>query len=213
MLAFAWSTFASLATAAGTLVLGLATFASVRSANRAARVAERSLQFGLRPILTASRQEDPPQRVAFGDRHWVTLEGARAVVELIDGVVYLAMMVRNVGNGMALIEAWSPRPGPPREQEDWSKPEEFQLQTRDLWIPPNDVDFWQGALRDSSQDRFGAVARGIEEGALTLELRYRDQKGGQQTLSRFALVRESDENQSEHWVSYLTHHRSLDNSF
>ena len=72
MLAFAWSTIASLATAGGTLVLGLATFASVRSANRAARVAERSLQFGLRPILTASRIEDPPQRVAFGDRHWVT---------------------------------------------------------------------------------------------------------------------------------------------
>ena len=54
MLAFAWSTIASLATAGGTLVLGLATFASSRWANRAARVAERSLQFGLQPIFTAS---------------------------------------------------------------------------------------------------------------------------------------------------------------
>ena len=43
MLATDWVTISALATAGGTLVLALATFASVRSANRAARVAERSL--------------------------------------------------------------------------------------------------------------------------------------------------------------------------
>jgi len=39
-----WVTISSLATAAGTMILAVATFASVRSANNAARVAERSLQ-------------------------------------------------------------------------------------------------------------------------------------------------------------------------
>jgi hypothetical protein len=38
-----WVTISSLATAGGTLVLAVATFSSVRSANRSARVAERSL--------------------------------------------------------------------------------------------------------------------------------------------------------------------------
>ena len=38
-----WTTVASLATAGGTLVLALATFASVRSSNRSARVTERAV--------------------------------------------------------------------------------------------------------------------------------------------------------------------------
>jgi hypothetical protein len=57
-----WTTISSLATAAGTLVLGVATFASVRSANRAARAAEGSLLAGLRPLLVPSRLQDPPRR-------------------------------------------------------------------------------------------------------------------------------------------------------
>jgi hypothetical protein len=54
------TTIAELGTAGGTLILAIATFGSVRSANRAARVAERSLQIGLRPLLVESRREDPP---------------------------------------------------------------------------------------------------------------------------------------------------------
>lgn len=111
MLALSWATISALATAFGTLVLGVATFAAVRSANRAARVAERSFQIGLRPILAPSRLEDLPQRIMFQDRHWLTLEGGKAAVEIADGIVYLGMMVRNVGNGMAIIEAWQPHPG------------------------------------------------------------------------------------------------------
>jgi hypothetical protein len=54
-----WATIWSLATAGGTLVLAAATFYSVRSANRAARTAERALQVGLRPVLVTSRLQDP----------------------------------------------------------------------------------------------------------------------------------------------------------
>ena len=53
-----WSTAASLATALGTLVLALATFVAVRAANRAARVAEYSMQIGIRPLLMPSRLTD-----------------------------------------------------------------------------------------------------------------------------------------------------------
>jgi hypothetical protein len=64
-----WATISSLATAAGTLVLAIATFAAVRSGNRSQRLAERAFQFNLRPILTPSHLEDPKQRIMFGDRH------------------------------------------------------------------------------------------------------------------------------------------------
>ena len=46
-----WVTISALATAGGTLVLAGATYASTRSANRAARVAELSLLAGLRPLV------------------------------------------------------------------------------------------------------------------------------------------------------------------
>jgi hypothetical protein len=60
-----WATISSLATAGGTLVLAVATFGSVRSANRAARAAEESLLDGLRPLLVNSRIQDPPEKISF----------------------------------------------------------------------------------------------------------------------------------------------------
>lgn len=64
-----WVTISSLATAGGTLVLAVATFGSVRSANRAARVAEQTLLEGLRPLVVTSRLQDPPEKVSFMDQH------------------------------------------------------------------------------------------------------------------------------------------------
>ncbi len=222
------TTISSLATAGGTLVLGIATFAAVRSANRSARIAERSFQIGLRPILATSRLEDPPQKVMFGDRHWVKLEGGRAAVEVVDGVVYLAMLVRNVGNGMAIIDGWQPFAGQRMVDEAWGSPEDFRRQTRALWVAPNDVAFWQGALRDESDALQQSVAAGVAEGAITIDLLYLDHEGKQRTVSRFSFVRrEQDPHQvdddpsevdqhatgertrEEWWVS-LGMHRTLD---
>lgn len=70
MLAVDWVSISSIATAGATLVLALATFASVRSANRAARAAETSLLAGLRPVLMPSRPEDAPLKVGFIDDKW-----------------------------------------------------------------------------------------------------------------------------------------------
>lgn len=72
-----WATISSMATAGGTLVLAIATFGSIRSANRSARVAELSLLAGLRPLLIPSREDDPPERVRFGDGVILTATAAR----------------------------------------------------------------------------------------------------------------------------------------
>ena len=103
-----WVTISALATAGGTLVLAAATFASVRSANRAARVAERSLLAGLRPLLVPSKFDDPPQKVGFADDKWVVAEGGRGVAEVGDSAIYLVIPLRNVGAGIwsaAAVEA------------------------------------------------------------------------------------------------------------
>ncbi len=71
-----WVTISSLATAGETLVLAVATFSSVRSANRSARLAERSLMAGIRPVLMHSHLEDPQVKVGFADNHWMMVPGS-----------------------------------------------------------------------------------------------------------------------------------------
>ncbi len=83
-----WTTVSSLATAGGTLVLGIATFSAVRSSNRSARIAEAALQEQRRPLLAPSRLTDPTQKIMFlagalGERP----PGGRAAVEHVDGTV------------------------------------------------------------------------------------------------------------------------------
>ncbi len=139
-----WETIASLATAAGTLVLAVATFSSVRSANRTARAAERSLQIGLRPLLIQSRRDDPAQKIMFGDEQWVKIPGGAMVGEVRgqDGqeAIYLAMSLHNAGNGVAVIHGWRFYPdrlsGP---DQTHPPPETFRMQGRDLYIPVNDT--------------------------------------------------------------------------
>jgi hypothetical protein len=202
-----WVTISSLATAVGTLVLAVATFASVRSANHVARVAERSFRVALRPILATSRLDDPEQRIMFVDRHWVTLRGGQAAVEVEDSVVYLAMQVRNVGNGIAVIEGWYPYDQTRTGSDPWPDVHEFRNQTRSLWIPPGDVAFWQGALRDASEELHDRVIDGFRNGAMSLDLLYRDHEGGWTTISRFSLIRDDD---GVHWWASLGTHHTLD---
>ncbi len=100
------STIASLATAGGTLVLAVATFSATRSANRAARISEQSLKVGLRPVLFNARPQDPTQKVSYGDDHWIALRGGLAVAQEADGNIYLAMPLRNVASGIAVLHGW-----------------------------------------------------------------------------------------------------------
>ena len=105
-----WVTISSLATAGGTLVLAVATFSSVRSANRSARVAERSLTAGMLPVLIPSREEDPPERLRFGDEQMLTVPGHGGSVVLGDSVIYMAIGLRNGGSGLAVMQGWHVQP-------------------------------------------------------------------------------------------------------
>jgi hypothetical protein len=64
-----WATVANLATALGTLILAVATFSAVRSANLLARVAQQSLLVGLRPVLITTRRKTPGKTGGAGHTH------------------------------------------------------------------------------------------------------------------------------------------------
>jgi hypothetical protein len=188
VLATDWVTISALATAGGTLVLALATFASVRSANRAARVAERSLLAGLRPLLVPSKFDDPPQKIGFADDKWVVAEGGRGVAEVAETAIYFAIPLRNVGAGIAVLHGWTFSPGR-RRDDSHGNPEHFTRLTRDLYVPVGDVGFWQGAFRDPAAPEFAAAREAIEAREwLTIDLLYGDHEGGQRMISRYALV-------------------------
>jgi len=173
-----WSTVASLATAGGTLVLAIATFSSVRSANRAARAAERSLLAGLRPVLVPSRLEDREEKLTWVDLHYTHLRGGRATVELVDGIVYLAISVRNVGTGIAVLQSWRPMVGRIHTEDPRGDIDSFRRQTRDIYVPAGDLSFWQGALREQSEADYAPIAEAIAaREAITIDLLYSDHEG------------------------------------
>lgn len=206
MLAFDWTTAASLATAAGTLVLAFATFSAVRSSNRSARIAEVALQDQRRPVLAPSRLDDPVQKIMFLGGVWVTTPGGRAVVEHIDGAVYLAISTRNVGSGIAVCQGWTVRFDANAAIITHAPLEDFRLQSRDLYIPSGDIGMWQGALRDPDDPRRKCVIDAIEHGTpIQVELLYSDLVGRERTISRFGLTPMRDS-----WIASLNRHWFLD---
>ena len=143
---------------------------------------------GLRPLLVPSRLEDVAEKVGFRDDHWVMSPGGGGIAEVTDEVIYLAMSLRNVGRGIAVLDRWAVHPVR-MIAPDHGDPETYQRLSRDLYVPPNDRGFWQGALRDRSDELFGKVRAAIEARTpLTVELMYSDYTGGQRMISRFAFM-------------------------
>jgi len=178
-----------MATAGGTLVLAIATFASIRSANHAARVAELSLLAGLRPLLIPSREEDPPERVRFGEGVILTVPGHGGAVHVENERVYLAIALRNGGSGLAVIHGWRVEVAERTADAPRPDPENFRRNTRDLYIPAGDSGFWQGAIRERSDPQYEQLRRAADTRArVMVDVLYGDHEGGQRTITRFAIT-------------------------
>jgi hypothetical protein len=209
MLAVDWVAVASIATAGATLVLAFATFASVRSANRAARAAERSLLAGLRPVLMPSRPEDPPQKVGFSDNKWFHVPGSGGIADVTDGAIYLAIAVRNVGSGIAVLHGWYLRAQLDLElgRGDHAPLDDFRRLTRDLYIAPGEVGFWQGTFRDPADPGFAAARSAIEEPRrIGIEVLYGDHELGQRSITLFSLTPRED----GQWFASVARHWQVD---
>jgi hypothetical protein len=222
-----WSTLASLATALGTLILAVATFSAVRSSNLMARVAREQFLVQLRPVLTTSRREDSTLKINFGDAKWVHIPGGGAVGEVSPGegtagpetpVVYLAIALRNAGNGIAVLHGWRFFPDAHRDARH-APLEEFQRQSRDLYIPVGDVGFWQGAFRDTEHSGYEEARKVIEaHEPWAVELLYGDHEGGQRVVSRFTVLPfnrpdpppGTDPDQVPRWLAAASRHWNID---
>jgi hypothetical protein len=212
-LAIAWVTLSSLATATGTLVLAIATFAAVRSSNRSALIAEVALQEQRRPILVPSRFDDPIQKLNFVDDHWITAEGGHAAADHVNGNVYLGINVRNVGAGIGVCQGWAVRAGVtlPRQAPNHLPEAEFHMQTRDLFIAGGDTGMWQGALRNPDDSLRAALAEAIDaRQQITIELLYSDLTGRQRAITRFGLLAVKDRSDKDTWLASISRHWFLD---
>ena len=201
-----WVVVSSLATAAGTLILAGATFLSIRSTSHSARVAERALMLGLRPLLLTSRPEDPDQPIGFADEFRVTVPGGGASADITEGAIYLTLSLRNAGSGLAVLHGW--QISTTRELgANHGRLADFTQHSRDLYVAPADLGFWQGALRDPNAAIFSEVRTAITERArFAVEVMYGDLEGGQRTISRFSFV--PTENGA--WAAAVSRHWHLD---
>jgi hypothetical protein len=201
-----WVTISALATAGGTLGLAGATLAAVRSANRAARVAEQSLLAAQRPLLVQARVDDPPQKIGFQDDVWFRVEGGQAAVSATDAAVYLAIAIRNVGTGIAVLHGWRLHPELQLAEVTPTPLEEFTTLTRDLYVAPDQAGFWQGSFRDPSSDGYGAARRAVEAPQrMSVDVLYGDFEGGQRVITRFLLTP-----RDEHWYASVGRHWNVD---
>lgn len=204
-----WGTLANVGTAAGTALLAVATFSSTRSANAAARNAERGLLHGLRPILAPTRWEDPVQKVRFIDGQWIAVRGGRGVLEASDDAVYLVASLRNVGRGLAVLHGWDLQFEFAAEHR---APEDFHRLTRDIYIAPGDSGFCQVALRDPGTTQFAALTeRAKDKEPFIVDVLYGDAEGGQRVITRIGLsASPAQESEETEWAVSASRHWNLD---
>jgi len=195
------STIASLATAGGTLVLALATFSATRSANRAGRISEQALKVGLRPVLFNARPQDAPQKVGFIDDHWLVLRDGLAAVQESDENLYLAIPLRNVASGLAVLHGWHVWPEHMGTDTPVPAIDEFRRLSRDLYVPAGDISFWQAAIRDRDDAQYEPLRRAIAaRSPIFVDVLYGDHEGGQRTITRFYLTPRNHVADEEPWL-------------
>jgi hypothetical protein len=199
-----WVVISSVASASGTLALAGTTYFSIRSANRAARVAEMSLLVGLRPLLVSSSPEDATQHVGFFDDVGVDAPGGGAGVVVVEGRVYIVISLRNVGPGIGVLYGGFVHGERVGASQDHAPVEAFRMLSRDLYIPPAKIGFWQIAFRDEDEHREEILAA-VESGRFAIDLLYGDYEGGQRVITRFGLLREGDA-----WNLVTARHWQLD---
>jgi hypothetical protein len=184
----------------------MATFAAVRSSNRAAKVAKMALEQQLRPVLIQSKLDDPVEKIGFADGHSLRVGGSEAVLETDDDVIYMAMSLRNVGAGIGVLQSWHVSPRRLGREVDHAPVEEFRELSRDLYIPAAGIGLWQGALRDPADELHEVAARLLgEREPIFIDLLYTDHVGRQPTITRFALVPGH-----ERWTASVVRHWNLD---
>jgi hypothetical protein len=158
-----------------------------------------------------SRADDPPQKAGFSDDIWLIARGGQGDARVTDEAVYFAIAVRNVGTGIAVLHGWHLYPEIQLGPEMGPTPlEEITMLTRDLYIAPDDVGFWQGAFRDPSSEPYRAARRAVEAPQrMSIDILYGDFEGGQRVISRF-LLSPLETEEGLRWYASVGRHWNVD---
>ena len=119
---------------------------------------------------------------------------------MADGIVYMAISLRNVGDGIAVLRGWRVEPATASTIPTIAAqavnlvrpdPATFRQQGRDLYVPAGDVSFWQAAIRQPDDPFRAGVVQAIESGErVIVDILYGDHEGGQRAISRFGVMRQ-----------------------
>jgi hypothetical protein len=112
-----------------------------------------------------------------------------------DDAIYLAIPLRNLGSGIAVLRGWLSTPDRLVASDPAPAVEDFRPQGRDLYVPAGGIGFWHGAYRSEERTAQAALAN----------LLYGDHEGGQRTISRFTVTRHSNG-----WLCGVVRHWNLD---
>src|SRR5262249_26194611 len=156
----------------------------------------------------------------FADGRTFDVGNGRAMVCEVQDVIYLAIPLRNVGLGIALIRGYhleadsgervarDPQ-GAARHRRGDLAPlgSAFSQQQRDIYVAPENVGFWQAAVRDRRDSLYDDLRAAIATaGRVTVDLLYADHEGGQRTITRFVLLPAG----GDRWRCDVTRHWSLE---
>ena len=138
----------------------------------------------------------------------MSVHGGKAAVENDGDSYYFVIPLRNVGPGLAVLQAWHIMVLQPRPDASYPPPEEFRRQQLDLYVAAGDTGFWQGAVRGPDDPFHEGLDEAFAAGeTLTVDLMYGDHEGGQRTISRFILPKGEDGDERQrlcrvvrHWV-------------
>jgi len=146
-------------------------------------------------------------KVLWSDRHTARVSGGRAVFEEENDVIYLAIGLRNLGTGIALLHGWHPSPDQAFVDRPHAEAEEFRRLVIDLYIPAGGTGYWEAAVRDGDDPVRPALLRTLREReAFTVDLLYGDQQGRQRTISRYTVLPAGDHD----WYAQVGRHWNLD---
>jgi hypothetical protein len=162
------------------------------------------------------RRGDPAVDVQFADGQVFETGWGDALLRRRDGVIYLALQLRNGGAGVAHLVAYRLEPEPAgtvtqdprglarhRRGDPSPDPSTFTEQQRDLYIPAGELGHWQAALRDPTTELYTTMGEAITTlGRVTIDLLYGDIEDGQATITRFVLL----PGEQNKWRCDVTHH-------
>jgi hypothetical protein len=129
------------------------------------------------------------------------------VIEVEDGTVYLALALRNIGAGIAVVRGWHVWAELVRADVPPPPAPDFRQQIRHIYVAPNDVGMWQAALRDAADEatRQLTVVH-AERQTFTVDLLYSDQVAGQSTITRFTVTPVGE----DQWIGSVGFHWNID---